>query len=178
MVVLDGTVVNIALPDAQRALGFTNGDRQWIITGYALAFGSLLLLGGKLADLFGRKLTFVTGLIGFAAASAVGGAATGFPMLVSARVCQGVFGALLAPAGLSLLTTTFLYINLIFAAIGTAGGLWLLAAAGPRYGHDWTRPVPWPSALGCSASCTASLTPRAIPGARRPLGASWPRVPR
>jgi EmrB/QacA subfamily drug resistance transporter len=171
MVVLDGTVVNIALPDAQKALGFTNGDRQWIITGYALAFGSLLLLGGKLADLFGRKLTFVTGLIGFAAASAVGGAAIGFPMLVSARVCQGVFGALLAPAGLSLLTTTFpgkkergtafavygaivasgsalgmilggvlteyldwrwcLYINLIFAAVGTAGGLWLLAGGRP-----------------------------------------------
>ena len=107
MVVLDGTVVNIALPTAQRALGFTNADRQWIITGYALAFGSLLLLGGKLADLIGRKQTFLTGLIGFAAASAVGGAATGFGMLVAARACQGAFGALLAPAGLSLLTTTF-----------------------------------------------------------------------
>ena len=107
MVVLDGTVVNIALPPAQRALGFTNADRQWIITGYALAFGSLLLLGGKLADLIGRKQMFLTGLIGFAAASAVGGAATGFGMLVTARACQGAFGALLAPAGLSLLTTTF-----------------------------------------------------------------------
>src|ERR1017187_1802998 len=107
MVVLDMTVVNIALPSAQRALGFTNADRQWIITGYALAFGSLLLLGGKLADLIGRKQTFLTGLIGFAAASAVGGAATGFGMLVAARACQGAFGALLAPAGLSLLTTTF-----------------------------------------------------------------------
>ena len=107
MVVLDGTVVNIALPDAQKALGFGNADRQWIITGYALAFGSLLLLGGKLADLLGRKTTFLAGLIGFAAASAVGGAANGFEMLVTARVCQGVFGALLAPAGLSLLTTTF-----------------------------------------------------------------------
>jgi EmrB/QacA subfamily drug resistance transporter len=107
MVVLDGTVVNIALPDAQRALGFGNADRQWIITGYALAFGSLLLLGGKLADLLGRKTTFLAGLIGFAVASAVGGASTGFEMLVTARVCQGAFGALLAPAGLSLLTTTF-----------------------------------------------------------------------
>jgi MFS family permease len=107
MVVLDGTVVNIALPSAQKALDFSNADRQWIITAYALAFGSLLLLGGKLADLFGRKLMFITGLIGFAAASAVGGAATSFAMLVAARTSQGVFGALLAPAGLSLLTTTF-----------------------------------------------------------------------
>jgi EmrB/QacA subfamily drug resistance transporter len=107
MVVLDGTVVNIALPDAQKALGFGNADRQWIITGYALAFGSLLLLGGKLADLLGRKTTFLAGLIGFAVASAVGGASNGFEMLVTARVCQGAFGALLAPAGLSLLTTTF-----------------------------------------------------------------------
>jgi EmrB/QacA subfamily drug resistance transporter len=107
MVVLDATVVNIALPSAQKALHFSTADRQWIITGYALAFGSLLLLGGKLADLLGRKATFITGLIGFAAASAVGGAATSFGMLVAARVCQGMFGALLAPAGLSLLTTTF-----------------------------------------------------------------------
>jgi EmrB/QacA subfamily drug resistance transporter len=107
MVVLDGTVVNIALPDAQKALGFGDADRQWIITGYALAFGSLLLLGGKLADLLGRKTTFLVGLIGFAVASAVGGASNGFEMLVTARVCQGAFGALLAPAGLSLLTTTF-----------------------------------------------------------------------
>src|ERR1035441_9068152 len=107
MVVLDGTVVNIALPTAQRALGFTNADRRGIITGYALAFGSLLLLGGKLADLIGRKQTFIAGLIGFAAASAVGGASTSFGMLVTARAGQGAFGALLAPAGLSLLTTTF-----------------------------------------------------------------------
>ena len=107
MVVLDGTVVNIALPTAQRALGFSHADRQWIITGYALAFGSLLLLGGKLADLIGRKQTFIAGLIGFAAASAVGGASTSFGMLVTARAGQGAFGALLAPAGLSLLTTTF-----------------------------------------------------------------------
>jgi EmrB/QacA subfamily drug resistance transporter len=107
MVVLDATVVNIALPSAQMALHFTDADRQWVVTAYALAFGSLLLLGGKLADLFGRKLTFVTGLIGFAAASAVGGAASSFGMLVTARACQGAFGALLAPAALSLLTTTF-----------------------------------------------------------------------
>jgi EmrB/QacA subfamily drug resistance transporter len=107
MVVLDGTIVNIALPSAQKALGFTTVDRQWVVTAYALAFGSLLLLGGRLADLFGRKVTFLTGLAGFAAASAVGGAAHSFTMLVAARACQGAFGALLAPAALSLLTTTF-----------------------------------------------------------------------
>src|SRR5215470_15491930 len=69
MVVLDATIVNIALPSAQHALGFSNGDRQWIVTAYSLAFGSLLLLGGRLADLFGRKAVFLTGVVGFAAAS-------------------------------------------------------------------------------------------------------------
>jgi EmrB/QacA subfamily drug resistance transporter len=107
MVVLDATVVNIALPSAQRALHFSNDNRQWIVTAYALAFGSLLLLGGRISDLFGRKWTFVVGLLGFAVASAVGGAAQSFPMLVGARAVQGAFGALLAPAALSLLTTTF-----------------------------------------------------------------------
>jgi EmrB/QacA subfamily drug resistance transporter len=107
MVVLDATIVNIALPSAQQALGFDNNQRQWIVTAYSLAFGSLLLLGGRLADLFGRKTTFIIGLAGFAAASAVGGAANGFTMLVVARAVQGLFGALLAPAALSLLTTTF-----------------------------------------------------------------------
>jgi EmrB/QacA subfamily drug resistance transporter len=107
MVVLDATVVNIALPSAQKALHFTNGNRQWIVTAYALAFGSLLLLGGRISDLFGRKWTFIIGLLGFALASAVGGAAQNFTMLVAARTVQGAFGALLAPAALSLLTTTF-----------------------------------------------------------------------
>jgi EmrB/QacA subfamily drug resistance transporter len=104
---LDVTVVNIALPSAQQELGFSNDDRQWIVTAYALAFGSLLLLGGRLADLFGRKVTFLIGLVGFAGASALGGAATSFEMLVIARAVQGLFAALLAPAALSLLTTTF-----------------------------------------------------------------------
>ncbi|AHH16536.1 putative drug resistant transporter [Nocardia nova SH22a] len=128
MVVLDATVVNIALPEAQADLGFSNADRQWVVTGYALAFGSLLLLGGRLSDLFGRRTTFIIGLVGFAVASAVGGAATGFDMLVIARVAQGVFGALLAPAALSLLTVTFTEPSErakafgIFGAIAGAGG--------------------------------------------------------
>jgi MFS family permease len=99
--------MNIALPTAQRDLHFSVVDRQWVVTAYALAFGSLLLLSGKLADLLGRKVTFVTGLIGFAVASAVGGASVDFAMLVTARVCQGLFGAFLAPSALSLLTVTF-----------------------------------------------------------------------
>jgi EmrB/QacA subfamily drug resistance transporter len=107
MVVLDITVVNIALPSAQKALGFSTVDRQWVVTAYALAFGSLLLFAGRLGDLFGRKITFLTGLIGFAGVSAIGGASVNFTMLVTARACQGVFGALLAPSALSLLTTTF-----------------------------------------------------------------------
>jgi EmrB/QacA subfamily drug resistance transporter len=107
MVVLDITIVNIALPSAQRDLGFSDDARQWIITAYALAFGSLLLLGGRLGDLFGRKWAFVGGLIGFSVASAIGGAADSFGVLVAARALQGVFGALLAPSALALLSTTF-----------------------------------------------------------------------
>lgn len=107
MVVLDATVVNIALPAAQLDLGFDNSNRSWVVTAYALAFGSLLLLGGRLSDLFGRRNTFLVGLVGFAVMSAVGGAAVNFGMLVAARAGQGVFGALLAPAALSLLATTF-----------------------------------------------------------------------
>src|SRR4029450_3588853 len=107
MITLDASVMNLALPSAQQDLGFTNADRQWIVTAYLLSFGGLLRFGGRLADLIGRKVIFLTGLVGFAAASAVGGAATGFGMLVSARACQGPFPALLAPAALSLLATTF-----------------------------------------------------------------------
>src|ERR1700722_929361 len=107
MVVLDATVVNIALPSAQRALGFPNGDRQWVVTAYALAFGSLLLVGGRLGDMFSRKWVFITGLIGFAIASAIGGAATSFDMLVAARALQGAFGAILAPSALGTLVSTF-----------------------------------------------------------------------
>src|ERR1700735_2452789 len=85
MVVLDATIVNIALPSAQRTLHFSADNRQWVITAYALAFGSLLLLGGKLGDLFGRKWTLIGGLTGFAVASAIGGLSPSFGMLVAAR---------------------------------------------------------------------------------------------
>ncbi|WP_344002519.1 MFS transporter [Streptomyces thermocarboxydovorans] len=107
MVVLDATIVNIALPSAQQDLGISDGNRQWVVTAYALAFGGLLLFGGRIADLWGRKRTFVTGLAGFAAASAMGGAATNEAMMFGSRALQGVFGALLAPAALSLLAVMF-----------------------------------------------------------------------
>jgi len=128
MVILDLTVMNIALPSAQRALHFTTADRQWAVTAYTLTFGSLLLLGGRLADLLGRKVTFLTGLAGFAGVSAIGGASVNFAMLITARACQGAFAALLVPSALSLLTTTFTEPKHrgkafgIYGAIAGAGG--------------------------------------------------------
>jgi EmrB/QacA subfamily drug resistance transporter len=107
LVALDATVVNIALPAAQHSLKIDDVDRQWIVTAYTLAFGGLLLLGGRVADFAGRKKAFVIGLLGFAAASAFGGAAQNGAMLFSARALQGVFAAVLAPAALALITTTF-----------------------------------------------------------------------
>lgn len=107
MVVLDATIVNIALPSAQQALGFSNSGRQWVVTAYALSFGSLLLVGGRLSDMFSRKWVFVTGLVGFAVASALGGAAGSFAVLVTARALQGAFAAVLAPSALGTLVSTF-----------------------------------------------------------------------
>jgi EmrB/QacA subfamily drug resistance transporter len=144
MVVLDATVVNIALPAAQADLGFSNGDRQWVITAYSLAFGSLLLLGGRLSDLIGRKRAFIIGLIGFALASALGGAADSFGLLVAARALQGAFGALLAPTALAVLTTTFTIPKErarafgVFGAIAGAGG-----AVGLLLGGFLTEKLDW-----------------------------------
>lgn len=148
MVVLDATIVNIALPSAQADLGFSDDSRQWVITAYALAFGSLLLLGGRLGDLYGRKRMFITGLVGFAVASAIGGMAQSFGVLVAARALQGVFGALLAPAALSLLTVTFTAPEErgkafgVFGAIAGAG-----AAIGLLLGGILTEYLNWRWAL-------------------------------
>jgi EmrB/QacA subfamily drug resistance transporter len=128
MVVLDATVVNIALPSAQHALGFSDANRQWIVTAYSLTFGSLLLLFGRFGDLFGRKRMLVIGLVAFGVVSAIGGAAQSFGMLVTARAFQGAAGALLAPSALGLLTTTFTEPRErgiafgIYGAIAGAGG--------------------------------------------------------
>ena len=128
MVVLDVTIVNIALPAAQAELGFADEGRHWLVTGYALAFGSLLLIGGRLSDFFGQRRMLVLGLIGFALASALGGFATSFETLLAARLLQGVFGAVLAPAALSLVSVTFedrrsrIRAFSAFGAVSSAGG--------------------------------------------------------
>jgi EmrB/QacA subfamily drug resistance transporter len=148
MVVLDATIVNIALPSAQRDLGFSNDSRQWVVTGYALAFGSLLLIGGRIGDYFGRKRALVAGLLGFALASALAGVAQSLGMLVAARALQGAFGALLAPSALSILTTSFTDPHErgtafgIYGAIAGGGG-----AIGLLLGGVLTQYIDWRSTL-------------------------------
>ena len=177
MVVLDATIVNIALPSAQHALGFSNIERQWVVTAYALAFGSLLLLGGRLTDIIGRKATFIAGLTGFAGASAAGGAAGSFGMLVAARACQGAFGALLAPAALSLLTTTFAGTKDrgkafgVFGAIAGAGG-----AVGLLLGGLLTQYLDWRWCLYVNLVFAAIAGAGAVALLRRPpaaVGRGW-----
>jgi len=107
MVALDATIVSIALPSAQAALHVSDAGRQWVVTAYTLAFGGLLLLGGRIADGVGRRRTFVAGLLGFGVASALGGSAPGYGALLAARALQGVSAALVAPAALSLLAVSF-----------------------------------------------------------------------
>ncbi len=136
MVILDGAVMNIALPSAQEALHFTDGSRQWVITAYGLAFGGLLLVGGRIGDMVGRKRVFLIALAGFAVASAIGGLAVNAPMLLIARALQGVFAALLAPAALSLISLSFTRPREratafgVFAAVSVAGGAVGLIAGG------------------------------------------------
>ncbi len=125
MVVLDATIVNIALPSAQQALSISDANRQWVVTAYTLTFGGLLLLGGRIADYWGRRRTFIVGLIGFGIASAVGGAAQNTLMLLTARAVQGGFAALLAPASLSLISVIFLDLkerSTAFAVYGAIAG--------------------------------------------------------
>ncbi len=144
MVALDATVISIALPWAQRDLNFSLGDRQWLITAYVLAFGSLLLLGGRLCDLWGRRPVLLLGLIGFAGASVLGGHAHAFRALVTARALQGVFAALIAPAALAVVTTTFedprerARSFALFGAVGGSG-----AAVGLILGGALTQWASW-----------------------------------
>jgi len=129
MVVLDATIVNIAMPSAQHDLHITDANRQWILTAYTLAFGGLLLLGGRIADYVGRKRIFLIGLVGFAGASALGGFAQNQGMLFAARGLQGAFGALLAPAALSLITVTFTDVKDRAKAFGVFGAISGVGAA-------------------------------------------------
>lgn len=172
MVVLDGTIVNIALPSAQRDLHITDADRQWVVTAYALAFGGLLLFGGRIADRFGRRRAFMVGLIGFAAASAVGGAAVDTGMLLGARALQGAFAALLAPAALSLLTVMFTSPKERAKAFGlygaTAGGG---AAVGLLLGGVLTEYADWRWTLFINVFIAAVALGGAVFEIREPEGA-------
>jgi len=144
VVVLDATIVTIALPQAQIELGLTDFQRQWVVTAYVLVFGALLLLGGRVADYWGRKRAFMVGMIGFGAASAWGGLAQTGTELVVARGLQGLFAALLAPAALALLTVTFSSgrdRNTAFAVFGIIGGTG--AAIGLLLGGALTEFTSW-----------------------------------
>src|SRR5262249_52564057 len=129
MVVLDATIVNIAMPSAQHALHISDANRQWIVTAYTLTFGGLLLLGGRVADYIGRKRAFLIGLVGFAIASAPGGLAPNASALFAARGLQGACGALLAPAALSLITVTFTDVKDRARAFGVFGAISGVGAA-------------------------------------------------
>jgi EmrB/QacA subfamily drug resistance transporter len=107
MIVLDASIVNLAIPSAQQDLGIAPSEVQWVVTAYTITFGGLLLLGGRIADYTGRKRTFIIGLLGFAAASLLGGLAPNATALFAARGLQGAFAALLAPSALALITVTF-----------------------------------------------------------------------
>jgi EmrB/QacA subfamily drug resistance transporter len=123
MVVLDASIVTIALPSAQHALHISTANRQWVVTAYTLSFGGLLLLGGRIADYAGRKRIFIVGLIGFAGASALGGVSVDSAMLFGARALQGAFAALLAPAALSLISVTFTEVKERATAFGVYGAI-------------------------------------------------------
>ncbi|MEU8759415.1 MFS transporter [Streptomyces sp. NPDC048659] len=178
LVNLDHTIINIALPSAQTDLGISDGNRQWAITAYALAFGGLLLFGGRIADLWGRRRTFVTGLVGFAAASVLGGAATEQWMLYSARALQGTFAALLAPAALSLLAVLFTDAAErgkafgIYAAVsgsGAAIGLLLGGALTDYLNWRWSLYVLIPFALVAAAGAVLTIREPAEGRNRSPL---------
>jgi EmrB/QacA subfamily drug resistance transporter len=176
MIILDASIVTIALPQAAKALHISDADRQWVQTAYTLAFGGLLLLGGRIADYVGRKRVFLIGLLGFAGASALGGASQTAAQLFSARALQGAFAALLAPAVLSLITTTFTEAAerakafAVYGAIsGTGAAIGLIAggALTDFASWRWTLLVNVPIALGVVAAAVPLLHESRAEGDRR-----------
>ncbi len=164
MIILDASIVNIALPSAQEDLGISNADRQWVVTAYTLAFGGLLLLGGRIADYTGRKRTFIIGLIGFAGASALGGVASTAGLLFAARGLQGAFAALLAPASLSLITVMFTLPKERAKAFGVFGALSGGGAAiGLIVGGVLTEYASWRWCLGVNVPIALATALAAIP---------------
>ncbi|HJQ07752.1 MAG TPA: MFS transporter [Nocardioides sp.] len=182
MVVLDGTIANIALPYIGTDLNITEGNLTWIVTGYALAFGGLLLLGGRLGDLYGRRRLFMSGLATFAIASLLGGLAQNEAMLIGSRALQGVGAALAAPAALALITTTFpagpqrsramaAYATMsgVGAAIGLILGGWLtgLHSAFGLDVHGWRMTFLINVPIGLAA---AALAPRVLKESEKHTG--------
>jgi EmrB/QacA subfamily drug resistance transporter len=164
MIVLDASIVNIALPSAQKDLGISNADRQWVLTAYTLAFGGLLLLGGRIADYTGRKRTFLIGLLGFAAASALGGFSQTQGMLFAARALQGAFAALMAPASLSMVTVMFTEPKERAKAFGVFGALAGGGAAiGLIVGGVLTEYASWRWCLGVNVPVALIVAAAAIP---------------
>ena len=164
MIILDASIVNIALPSAQEDLGISNADRQWMVTAYTLAFGALLLLGGRIADYTGRKRTFIIGLLGFAAASAIGGLAPNQELLFAARALQGAFAALMAPAALSIVTVTFTEPKERAKAFGVFGALAGGGAAiGLIVGGLLTEYASWRWCLGVNVPVALIVAAAAVP---------------
>ena len=167
MVVLDASIVNIALPKAQAALHISFANRQWIVTAYTLTFGGLLLLGGRIADYAGRKRVFIIGLVGFALASALGGAAPDQGLLFAARGLQGAFGAILAPAALSLISVTFTDSKERARAFGVYGAISGVGAAiGLIMGGVLTQYLSWRWCLFVNIPMALIAVVLAIPNIR------------
>src|SRR3954466_750670 len=177
MVALDATIVTIALPSAQRALGFDDGDRQWLITSYTVTFAGLLLVGGRVADRVGRRRAFLLGLVGFAASSALAGAAPDLGVLIAGRALQGAFAAVLAPTALSLIAVTFTTPAErarafgVYGAVASSGGAagLLLGGVLTQYA-DW-RWCLWVNVLICAGAVLAgrAVLPRTHGGAATPV---------
>lgn len=165
MIALDASIVNIALPSIQADLGISDADRQWAVTSYTLAFGSLLLLGGRIADYACRKRMFIVGLAGFAAASALGGFASNAGMLLAARGLQGAFAAILAPAALSLITVTFVDSRERAKAFGVYGAL---SGGGKAIGGILTEYASWTWCLLVNVPIAILAILLAIPYVREP----------
>jgi EmrB/QacA subfamily drug resistance transporter len=173
MIVLDGTIVNIALPHLQRDLGFTEANLSWVVNAYALALGSLLLLGGRLGDLLGRRKMFLVGVLLFAAASLAGGLAVNELMLILSRIVQGMGAALASPAALALITTTFpagkernraMGVYAAMSGVGAAVGL-ILGGALTEYDWRWTFFINVPIGI-----LVAVLAPRVLVESERSTG--------
>jgi EmrB/QacA subfamily drug resistance transporter len=173
MVVLDGTIVNIALPHIQTALGFTPGNLSWVVNAYTLAFGGLLLLGGRLGDLLGRRRMFVIGVLVFAVASLLGGVAQNETMLLGSRVLQGLGAAIASPTALALITTTFpagpprnraFAVYAAMSGAGAAVGL-ILGGVLTEYSWRWTFFINVPIGIA-----VALLAPRFLGESQRQSG--------